>query len=117
MRICDLRLAICNFVLCVTGLAALARGDSIWIGPPTAPPLIKDVKITRMDAEKLYFDVQGRETSREIEKITRLAVDNDPTLSAAEDALTVDKLDVAVDNYAKVVRANIAAATAPPAAG
>jgi tetratricopeptide (TPR) repeat protein len=111
LRIFDLRFSIRDFrtiaalasLLCAT---ELARADAVWIGPPTAAPLIKDIRITRIDSQKLYFEVAGRETSRDISKVTRLSVDNEAAFNAGEDSMAIEKYDAAVDNFQRVVRAS-----------
>ncbi len=96
----SLSLLLCGFY------AAVARADALWTGVPTTPPLVRDVHITGINAGKLFFELRGSSTSRELEKITRIAVDNEPAMTAAEDAFALEKWDDAIANYQKVVRSN-----------
>ena len=74
--------------------------------------MLRDVtlKILRIDGDRLVFEFHGNERSLEIAKITRIAVDGETALNAAEDALAVDKLDQAVDGFQRVVCAGNTAA-------
>lgn len=54
----------------------------------------------------LFFSFQGNEVSRELGKIGRIAVDDEPALTAAEEAFAAGRFDQAVDGYEKTARSS-----------
>src|SRR5262245_10831472 len=84
--------------------SSFSVADAIWQGPPNEAPLMRDVtlKILRIEGDKLFFEFKGNERGLEIARITRISVDGETALNAAEDALAVDKTDVAVENFQRV---------------
>lgn len=85
--------------------SSLLLADSIWL-VGSDRPLYTAARITRVEKGQLYFVINGNETSRELERIGRISVDDEPALTAAETALAQQKWDDAVDGYEKVIRAS-----------
>jgi len=66
---------------------------------------IGKAKITSIDDSTAFWrNESGRESSRPIEQIVRIAVDDEPTLTAGEEAFAAGKFDVATDNYLKAIK-------------
>src|SRR4051812_15681930 len=88
-------------------LPPATRADTLWVGSGggTGAIQIANAKITRVEKDQIYFLTSGREASRELGKVQRLNVDNEPALNAAEDAFAIGKFEQAVDLYQTVVRA------------
>jgi tetratricopeptide (TPR) repeat protein len=87
--------------------AAVGRADELWIGSAGSGAIqIRSARITRVDAGVVYFTAGGKETSRELDKVQRIFVDNEPALNAAEEAYAIGRWSDAVDGYQKTVRAS-----------
>jgi tetratricopeptide (TPR) repeat protein len=54
----------------------------------------------------IYFLFNGNETSREVAKIGRIAVDDEPALTAAEEAFSRQQWDEAADGFEKAARSS-----------
>lgn len=69
--------------------------------------MLRDVtlKIQRIEGDKLFYEFHGNERSIEIAKITRISADGETALNAAEDALALDKHEMAIDGFQRVARA------------
>jgi len=87
--------------------SSFSFADAIWQGPPNEAPLLRDVtlKILRIEGDKLFFEFKGNPRGLDIARITRISVDGETALNAAEDALALNQTDVAVENFQRVVRA------------
>src|SRR4051794_186821 len=85
--------AVLSFSSFILHPSSFVFADAIWQGPPNDAPMLRDptLKILRIEGDKLFFEFHGNERSIEIAKITRIAVDGESTLTAAEDALALDK--------------------------
>src|SRR5438552_540991 len=93
-----------SLFLCLLA-APLSRADSLWIGSGgTGAIQIDNATITRVEKDKLFWSVNGRETSRELARIQRIVVDGEPALSSAEEAYIAGKMEPAVDGYQKTIR-------------
>lgn len=82
-----------------------ARADALWLDNTSGAPLFANARITKVEKGTIYFVINGNETSRELAKIGRISVDDEPALTAAETAYAAQKWDDAVDGYERVVRA------------
>ena len=93
------------FVASVAMFAAWARADAIWINSGGANALkLDNVKITSIGQGKVVFaGGGGRESSREVQQIARIQIDDEPAFSAAEEAIAGGKFDVATDGYRKAL--------------
>jgi tetratricopeptide (TPR) repeat protein len=96
--------AIALALLGVTARTAVA--DSIWLDNPTGAPLFANTKISRVQDGKIFFTVSGNEASRDLAKVARISVDDEPALTTAEEAFAQQRWDDAVDGYEKVSRAS-----------
>ncbi|MBC8109257.1 MAG: hypothetical protein H7Z14_21910 [Anaerolineae bacterium] len=87
--------------------SSFLQADAIWQGPPNEAPMLQGamLKILRIEGDKLVYEFHGNERSIEIAKITRISADGETALNAAEDALALDKHEVAVDGFQRVARA------------
>lgn len=96
-------------VLAITLLgptAPFAVADAIWLDNPTGAPLFANTKINRVQDGKIFFTVSGNEASRDLAKVARISVDDEPALTSAEEAFAQQRWDDAVDGYEKVSRAS-----------
>ena len=94
-----------RLALLALSIASLARADTVWLGdaPPGTPRA--DVRILRVQAGKLYYEFQGRETDQPLARIHRMNVTGEDAFNTAEEAYLTQKFDAAVDGYQKTVRA------------
>jgi TolA-binding protein len=100
-----------RIALASIGLLAVAsaRADTLWIrsasagGGAVSVLEIRDVKVTGVEGGKLLFNSAGRDTSRDLAQISKLQVDDEPALSAAENALGSNQFDAATDGYRKAL--------------
>lgn len=84
-----------------------AVADSIWTSQGANSPAIElqQIHIVRMDANELTFvGVSGQESRKPLAQVRRLAMDDEPDLSAAEQAFATGKWDAATDGYLKTLR-------------
>jgi hypothetical protein len=89
-------------------LAGSARADSIWISTSgsTANAIeTNDSTITKVEGNRLYFIAGNAETSREFSQISRIAVADDPALTAAELDYSKGQWDAAADDYQRAMAA------------
>jgi len=80
--------------------------DQIWLDKPTGSPIFASARITRIEKTTVYFLVNGNETSRDLARISRISVDDEPALNQAEEAMALGKFDDAVDAYQRVARSS-----------
>jgi tetratricopeptide (TPR) repeat protein len=85
---------------------SFSRADAIWLDKPTGAPMFADTKITRVENGSMFFLVAGNETSRELSRIGRISVTDEPALTQAEDAFSQGKWDDAVDAYEKASKSS-----------
>ncbi|MCS7034755.1 MAG: tetratricopeptide repeat protein [Phycisphaerae bacterium] len=97
-------LAVAVIVLCCAPVSV--RADAIWLERPTGAPIFNNVRITRVEAGALFFLVAGNETSRELSRVARISVDDEPVLNQAEEAFAAGNFDAAVDAYERVSRSS-----------
>jgi tetratricopeptide (TPR) repeat protein len=74
--------------------------DSVFVGTLERP----DATIQSLDGDSLTFQINDRVSQIPISKISRIVVDSDPPLTAAEEAYSVSNWDEAVDDYQKAIR-------------
>src|SRR4051812_7127865 len=79
--------------------AGTARADSVW----TSSGELRNVTVTGLVDGKLQFASNGRASSRDVQQISRLALDGEPMLTAAETAYTAGQFDAATDAYRKTM--------------
>jgi TolA-binding protein len=96
-------------------LVGSARADAIWIssggaggggaaGAGANALKLDGVKITAIAQGKVQFVAGGgRESVRDVQQIARIQIDDEPALSAAEEALANGKFDAATDGYRKTL--------------
>jgi len=107
-----LRAGRCRFCAWLVALASLFFGapivwaDQIWLDKPTGAPLFPTAKIVRVENKMLVFLVGGNETRRDLDRIARIAVDDEVALTQAEEAMALEKFDEAVDAYQKAARSS-----------
>ncbi|HWP41022.1 MAG TPA: hypothetical protein VNL70_08850 [Tepidisphaeraceae bacterium] len=81
--------------LCRAGLA-----DSLFVGSLER----KNVLIRDLKQGMLVYEINGRASEIEAGKVTQLAVNSEPALTAAEQAYVAAQWDQAVDGYQKSIR-------------
>jgi tetratricopeptide (TPR) repeat protein len=81
--------------------AALACGDTIWVGESATNPIRADgVQILRLDGDRLVFNaLSGSEVSKPLSQVQQIAVDGETAFNAAEEAYVAGKWDVAATQY------------------
>ncbi len=94
---------------------SVARADSLWVssvkpgagdagGAKINALEISKVTISRIDETTAAFsNASGRDASRPAEQVVRIAIDDEPALTAAEEAFVAGKWDVATENYLKTI--------------
>lgn len=84
-----------------------ARADTVWLSGPGGEDAGKltGVTVTRVAGGKVYFRNGGAEGSRATSQVRRLAMEDEPALSAAELAYVGGKYDAAADGYARFLGA------------
>ena len=63
-----------------------------------------DVRITGVKGDEIYFTFAGREVHRPIAEITKVQLNDEPALNAAEEAYAQRAWDKAADGYEKTLR-------------
>ena len=90
-------------VLC---FATLARADAIWINPGAGAAnalKLDNIRITAIGDGRVQFTSAGRESTRDVQQVVRIQIDDEPALSLAEEALSSGKFDVATDQYRRTL--------------
>src|SRR5438132_9324438 len=90
-------------MLCCT----TARADTIWVmgGNGREVPL-SNVRVGQAaEGKLLYQAANGQEAARELAQITRLELDDEPALGAADAAYAQQKWESAVEGYSKAMDA------------
>lgn len=84
------------------------RADTLWIGSASTNALaLENLKITKIDGGKIYYQgPDGRDASRDLSRVQKIALDDDPAFTAAENAFAAGKFDEAVDGYTKAMRSS-----------
>jgi TolA-binding protein len=85
-------------------LAMPLRADTVWIGSTSPGTPYQNIKITRIEAGKIYYEFGGNSINKELAQVRRIMVDAEPGFNAAEEAFVGAKLDDAVDGYQKTLR-------------
>jgi TolA-binding protein len=102
-----------NFHLSAVVLAMLfvgaARADTLWVSSGGGAIQIQNAKVTRIENGTIFFSTSSGDSSRELGKVQRMLLDNEPAFNAAEEAAAAGKWDAAADGYQKTI-----AATARP---
>ncbi|HEY8666059.1 MAG TPA: hypothetical protein VIL86_05310 [Tepidisphaeraceae bacterium] len=65
-----------------------------------------NVKVTKIAGDKITFQVAGRESTKDLKQVIRMKIDDEPALSAAEDAYASSDFKTAAANYQKAVIAS-----------
>src|SRR5829696_4547607 len=100
-------------VTAVSVFAGAARADSLWVssakGEDAAPKTnaleISKVKISHIDESVITFsNISGRDTSRDVKQVVRIALDDEPSLNTAEESYLAEKWEPATENYLKTLK-------------
>jgi TolA-binding protein len=85
--------------------AQLLRADSLLIQSGTGNPIqLGDVKITGITEGAVEFTTGGgRQTSKPLEQVPQITLDDEPTFSAAEDSFHTGQFGPAIENYLKAL--------------
>lgn len=86
------------------------RADTVWTSGGQLK--IAPARIIRIQGDRLYYEMGGRETSRELGQIYQIEVDGEPVLNAAEEAWVKEDWNAAVDGYVKSARSTAAGSKA-----
>jgi TolA-binding protein len=94
-----------SLVVALIAVCAVARADTVWVssggGNAMERPRVQVQGIA--DGKIRFTSSDGRETTREIQQVVRLAVDTEPVLTAAEEAAAKQQWDAATDGYRKAM--------------
>lgn len=84
--------------------ATSALADSIWIGKGLGPI---SIKVDHVDNGVITFIVEdsGRQNSKKLADVPRLALDDEPAFTSAEEAFSNGNFAVAADGYRKAAAA------------
>ena len=93
--------------LVLLAFCPFTRADTVWVtsAPGGSALPRQNVKVTAIRGGKLVFQSNAGEATRELAQVARIALDDEPAFSAAEEAFSTNKFDVATDAYAKTVAA------------
>ena len=89
--------------------AALSAGpllaDTVWVKSGKNPLPFQNVKVTGIQGDQVQFTTSaGRQDSRPIAQVPQLAVDDEPALTAAEEAFVKGDWAGAAENYRKAMQ-------------
>lgn len=96
-------------VLCLLSALGLttswAAGDAVWLKSGKGNPIgLDNVKVVGAKNGALTFTTaSGNQTSRSLDSIPRIKLDDDPVFSAAEEAFDAGNWAAAADGYRKVL--------------
>ena len=102
-----MQFAICDLkpLLLVLASAAIVRADTLWVGSGGGAIQIQNAKVTKIDNETVFFSANGTDSKRELSKVQRIQIDNEPAFNGAEEAFAAGKWDAAVEGYQKSIGA------------
>src|SRR5437870_2090738 len=86
-------------------LPAALRADTLWVSSGGGAIQIKDAKVTKIESGSIFFSTPSGSASREISKVQRMQIDNEPAFNAADEAAAAGKWEAAVDGYLKTISA------------
>ncbi len=92
---------------CIAMLAAnVAYADTVWISSGGGNPVpYSGVRVLRVEQDTLFFRTSGGlETSRPVNAVTRIQLDDDPTFSSAEAAHVGGDFARATEGYLRTLR-------------
>jgi len=100
------RILLVVFPLVALLICGAVRADSIRLrSGETGSIDYAGAKIVGIEqGQLLYRTRDGRDNTRELDKVERIDVDGEPALAEAESAFSTDAFDKAVDGYQKVIR-------------
>jgi len=107
-RLDNPRVRLLAMILPALATWAPALADAVYqssAGKAASALKIPDVKITRIETDKLFFETAGRETSRDIKVVARIEVEGQSALNAAEEAFEKDDWPAATAAYQQVLLA------------
>jgi TolA-binding protein len=88
---------------------AAVSADTIWHKSPGARQALmyENVKIEKVEGDSLVFiSASGNETRKKLAEISRIAMDDEPALSAAETAFDAGNFAGSIDGYRKAAQAS-----------
>src|SRR5436190_11799676 len=89
----------------LVALSAVARADTLWVSSGGGAIQIQNATITKIESGSVFFSTSSGSSSREISKVQRMQVDNEPAFNAADEAAAAGKWDAAVEGYLKTISA------------
>src|SRR5436190_2016002 len=90
---------------CIITFSGILRADTLYVSSGGGAIQIKDAKVTNIENGNVLFTTATGSSSREISKVQRMQIDNEPAFNAAEEAAAVAKWDAAVEGYLKTISA------------
>jgi len=91
-------------ILTILAVAPLLRADTVWIGSSGMGQPYQNIKITRIDAGKIFYEFSGNTINKELSQVRRMMIEGEAAFNAAEEAFVASKMDDAVDGYQKTLR-------------
>ena len=105
-----MRASLYRLVAAVVAAGALSptqvlRGDGVWLQSGTGNAIqLSDVKVTGIaDGSVLFTTSGGRQTSKSLEQVPQITLDDEPTFTAAEEAFRGGQFPVAIESYLKAL--------------
>src|SRR5262245_58183996 len=90
----------------VIGQWSLVRADTLWVGSPGGGAIpIQNAKVLKIENDTIFFSANGADSKRELLKVQRMLIDNEPAFNGAEEAFAAGKWDAAVEGYQKTISA------------
>jgi TolA-binding protein len=102
------KLALCSLLAGLALPAALAPADTVWLQSSAQgkPLKLENVKVEGVQDDKLTFTAaSGTQTTKTLDKIPIIKLDDEPLFSAAEEAFSKGDWAAAGDNYRKAIAA------------
>jgi len=93
-------------IAALIAVAGAVRADTVFVSSGGGNPVpFDEVKIVKIEAGKLVFrTATGNETSRELEQVARMTIDDEPSFNTAEEAYAAGEWDKATDAYQKTIK-------------
>jgi hypothetical protein len=100
------RLPIFCLIAALAAPALIARADTIWLQSGSGKAVALDgVKVLGVQDQNLTFtSTSGNQTSKSLDRIPQIKMDDEPAFSAAEEAFVKSDWATAADNYRKAIQ-------------
>jgi len=102
------RLRLFVVAIAIQASSTFAPADTLWIrsGDTGGGVPRENVKVQKVEKEQIFYLANGNPAQTPLANVVRMRLDDEPALSAAEDAYFAGKFDQAADTYTKALRAS-----------